>query len=53
MKTDSEIITEYLMENRKRDIITGHTHIGPHRDDWGFQVLHKNASKLQNNEIRE
>ncbi len=50
MQTDSEIITDYLLENRKRDILTGHTHIGPHRDDWGFQIPQKHESKMQNSE---
>ncbi len=31
-------IKKYLLENRERDILTGHTHIGPHRDDWGFRI---------------
>lgn len=26
-------IQKYLYENRARDIFSGHTHIGPHRDD--------------------
>lgn len=29
-----EIMTTYLSENRERDILTGHTHIGPHLDDF-------------------
>jgi DNA replication and repair protein RecF len=32
-------IIEYLQNNRERDILTWHTHIGPHRDDWGFCIL--------------
>lgn len=32
-------IQNYLKENRKRDIFSGHTHIGPHRDD--FEILMK------------
>jgi DNA replication and repair protein RecF len=31
-------IAEYLHNNRERDILTWHTHIGPHRDDWGFRI---------------
>lgn len=31
-------IEKYLLENRERDVLTGHTHIGPHRDDWGFRI---------------
>lgn len=27
-------VKNYLKENRKRDILSGHTHIGPHRDDF-------------------
>ena len=38
-KADNEIIVEYLRANRERDILTGHTHIGPHRDDWGFRLI--------------
>lgn len=37
-------IEKYLYENRERDILTGHTHIGPHRDDWCFQILHDNKN---------
>lgn len=35
-----KFIEQYLLENRERDILTGHTHIGPHRDDWRFKVIH-------------
>lgn len=31
-------IRGYLREKRERDIITGHTYIGPHLDDFIFQV---------------
>lgn len=31
-------IHEYLLSNRERDIITGHTHIGPHLDDFWFYI---------------
>ncbi len=31
---------QYLRENRERDIITGHTYIGPHLDD--FQCIIRN-----------
>ncbi len=27
-------VLEYLLKNRERDILSGHTHIGPHRDDF-------------------
>jgi DNA replication and repair protein RecF len=33
-----EYIEAYLRENRERDILTGHTHIGPHLDDFSFAV---------------
>jgi DNA replication and repair protein RecF len=33
---DTTIIVDYLKKNRERDILTWHTHIGPHRDDWWF-----------------
>lgn len=36
--TDETVILSYLNKNRERDIITGHTHIGPHRDDFGFCI---------------
>lgn len=35
-----EYIKNYLEENRERDILTGHTHIGPHLDDFSFLVHH-------------
>jgi DNA replication and repair protein RecF len=34
--TDGDIVRYYLEKNRQRDILIGHTHIWPHRDDWGF-----------------
>jgi recombinational DNA repair ATPase RecF len=46
--TDSEIIRDYLMRNRDRDIFTGHTHIGPHRADWGFRIVQDEKFKIQN-----
>lgn len=39
--TDTQIIIRYLRDNRERDILTGHTHIGPHRADWGFRLMQK------------
>jgi DNA replication and repair protein RecF len=34
---DASIFTyEYLLSHRERDILTGHTHIGPHLDDFTF-----------------
>jgi DNA replication and repair protein RecF len=36
--TDRDIVKKYLQKNRQRDILIGHTHIGPHRDDWGFRI---------------
>lgn len=38
MQDISAEIGEYLMENRERDILTWHTHIGPHRDDFTIFV---------------
>jgi DNA replication and repair protein RecF len=35
-------VCKYLQENRDRDILTGHTHIGPHRDDFLFEILQNN-----------
>lgn len=37
-ENQNEYIKNYLLQNRERDILTGHTHIGPHRDDWGFVI---------------
>lgn len=34
-----EYIQAYLSENYDRDIITGHTHIGPHLDDFSFHII--------------
>ncbi|PID84421.1 hypothetical protein CSB09_01270 [Candidatus Gracilibacteria bacterium] len=31
-------IKTYLKNKRQRDILSGHTHIGPHRDDFGFYI---------------
>lgn len=31
-------IIEYLRVNRERDILSWHTHIGPHRDDFSLQM---------------
>ncbi|MBP9780289.1 DNA replication/repair protein RecF [Candidatus Gracilibacteria bacterium] len=33
-----EGVKEYLKVNRERDILTGHTHIGPHRDDFVITI---------------
>ncbi len=37
---DEPSIRAYLVEKRERDILTGHTHIGPHLDDFSFSVAH-------------
>lgn len=42
--TQRDIVRQYLAQNRKRDIITGHTHIWPHRDDWGFFIQKEEES---------
>lgn len=34
-----EYIRTYLRANRERDILSGHTHIGPHRDDFMLSLL--------------
>lgn len=31
-----DFIQKYLQKNRQRDIFSGHTHIGPHRDDFSL-----------------
>ncbi len=33
-ESEKEVVRQYLEENRERDILTGHTHIGPHLDDF-------------------
>jgi DNA replication and repair protein RecF len=43
--TDADVIRAYLIEHRERDILSWHTHIGPHRDDWGF-FLQKNEETI-------
>lgn len=50
-----DYIMGYLRENRERDIITGHTHIGPHLDDFSFvvrdgEVLHDASLYLSRGE---
>lgn len=40
-------ITEYLRENRERDILTGHTHIGPHRDDFVILVEDTHGNPIE------
>jgi DNA replication and repair protein RecF len=47
-------ILNYLKENRDRDILTGHTHIGPHLDDFGFIIddLHEASMYLSRGEIK-
>lgn len=32
-------MSSYLHKNRERDIITGHTYIGPHLDDFQCMIL--------------
>lgn len=46
--TDVEVVASYLRKNRERDILTGHTHIGPHRDDWGFTILNHKKWTIKN-----
>ncbi len=42
----TEVLMEYLEENRERDILSGHTHIGPHLDDFGFLIDGSEESHL-------
>jgi DNA replication and repair protein RecF len=45
-----KILTGVLEENKKRDIATGYTNIGPHRDDWNIftdQDIKKYGSRGQ------
>ena len=39
------VVYDYLLENRERDILTGHTHIGPHLDDFTFFVDFQHGPK--------
>lgn len=39
-------ILKYLQENRERDIITGHTYIGPHLDDFECILLDNISSSI-------
>jgi DNA replication and repair protein RecF len=41
---NEDFILSYLRENRERDILTGHTHIGPHLDDFAFHVIREGVS---------
>lgn len=46
IKSNSEIALEDALENsKKRDIATGHTNVGPHRDDWEL-INGKNIKKF-------
>jgi DNA replication and repair protein RecF len=40
-------IIEYLRENRERDILTGHTHIGPHRDDYVILIKNTHGNTVE------
>ena len=40
-----DTLESYLEQNRERDILSGHTHIGPHLDDFGF-TIHREPSHL-------
>ena len=45
-----KLLTDVLEENKKRDIATGYTNIGPHRDDWSIftdQDIKKYGSRGQ------
>jgi DNA replication and repair protein RecF len=44
MTGDTLWIQTYLSQNRPRDIITGHTHIWPHRDDISFSLTAEDAT---------
>jgi recombinational DNA repair ATPase RecF len=37
-ENEQEWIYNSLRESEERDILTGHTHIGPHRDDFCFII---------------
>ena len=39
------MVYDYILENRERDILTGHTHIGPHLDDFTFFVDFQHGPK--------
>lgn len=42
----SDIMT-YLSEKRERDILTGHTHIGPHLDDFSFWIHTPESDRIE------
>ena len=45
-----KLLTDIFEENKKRDIATGYTNIGPHRDDWNIftdQDIKKYGSRGQ------
>lgn len=47
MEEDPEkYLQEYLLVHRERDILSGHTHIGPHRDDFVL-LMGKNRESVQ------
>ncbi len=48
-------VREYLREHRERDILSGHTHVGPHLDDFTFFIedttwLHESSFYLSRGE---
>jgi DNA replication and repair protein RecF len=50
IKEIEDILKESLEDNKKRDIATGYTNIGPHRDDWNIftnQDIKKYGSRGQ------
>ncbi len=40
-------VRDYLSKNRERDILIGHTYIGPHLDDFSFFVSFENHEKIE------
>lgn len=46
--TDADVVRWYLEKNRQRDIFIGHTHIWPHRDDWGFKIMKNEEWRVKN-----
>lgn len=40
-----ETTARYLFENRNRDVLTGHTHIGPHLDDFTLEIQHQSEAE--------
>jgi DNA replication and repair protein RecF len=43
-----DVILQYLQEHQQKDIISGHTHIWPHLDDYSFHVTGNRDGAFEN-----